>query len=273
MRQGSDLVFSPAMIDESLYAPPRKVADAADCHFYHRMEIPGYGLTTGGMWDLRDNADEYLGRVDLAGKRVLEIGPASGFLTFYMESKGAEVVSVELPLDHPWDVVPDARLDLDAFVDEVRDGIEHVRNAYWFAHERVGSKARVYYGDIYNLPDALGHFDYAIICAVLLHVRDPLRVIEQCARLAENLVITDVHHPEVPHDKPCMCWFSTNEEPAAHVWWKFSPQLFVRFAEVLGYLDNTVSFHDQLYVADGPPRTGSLFTVVSKRGPAPTGAE
>jgi SAM-dependent methyltransferase len=256
--------------DGNLYAAPRRVADAADCHFYHVMEIPGHGLTTGTMWDLRGDTAAYLGNVDLAGKRVLEIGPASGFLTFYMESQGAEVVSVELPLDHAWDVVPDAQLDLDAFVDEVQSGIESVRNAYWFTHERMGSKARVHYGDIYALPDALGHFDYAVICAVLLHVRDPLRVVEQCARLADNLVVTDLHYPDIPDDKPYMSWFSTKETPVPHVWWKFSPQIFVRFAEVLGFTDNTVSFHEQIYTADGPPRSGSLFSVVSKRDSAPT---
>ena len=86
------------------------------------------------------------------------------------------------PWTTPWDVVPDVRLDLDAFVSEVSGNIEHVQHAYWFAHERTGSEARVHYGDIYNLPDALGHFDYAVIYAVLLHVRDPLRVVEDCAR-------------------------------------------------------------------------------------------
>ena len=252
---------------ETIYATPRKITDAADCHFYHLMEIPGHGLTTNAQWDLRGNTREYLGGVDLAGKRVLEIGPASGYLTFYMESQGAEVVSVELPPEHVWDVVHDASLDLDAFVEEVRDGIERVRNAYWFTHERVGSKAQVYYGDIYDLPDALGHFDYAVICAVLLHVRDPMKVVEGCARLADNLVITDVHFPDVPLDEPYMKWFSIKEEPVAHVWWKFSPQLFVRFAEVLGFTESTVNFHEQVYVADGPPRPGALFTVVSKRDP------
>jgi hypothetical protein len=77
----------------------------------------------------------------MAGKRVLEIGPASGYLTFYMESQGAEVVSVELPPVHVWNVVSDAGLDLDAFVEEVRDGVEHVPNGYWFTHERVLSRA------------------------------------------------------------------------------------------------------------------------------------
>jgi hypothetical protein len=95
-------------------------------------------------------------------------------------------------------------------------------------------------------------------------------VVEQCARLADNLVITDAHYPDIPDDKPYMSWFSAKEEPVPHVWWKLGPQLFVRFAEVLGFSESTVSFHDQIYVADGPPRPGSFFTVVSTRDPSVT---
>jgi SAM-dependent methyltransferase len=259
--------------DEALYATPRRITDPADCHFYHLMEVPGHGLSAPAMWDLRGDTEGYLGGVDLAGARVLEIGPASGYLTFYMESQGAEVVSVELPSDHAWEFVPETGLDLTAFADELRKNLELVRNAFWFTHERVGSKAKVHYGDIYALPDALGHFDYAVIAAVLLHVRDPLRIVEECARLADNLVITELHYADIPDDKPYMSLLSTKEQPVPHVWWKFSPQTFVRFAEVLGFSENTVSFHEQVYVADfylgdGPVRTGSLFSVVSLRGPA-----
>jgi O-methyltransferase len=238
------------------------------------MDIPGHGLTIGGMWDLRENMDVYLGDIDLAGKRVLEIGPASGFVTFWMESRGAEVVSVELPLDADWDVIPDASLDTQGFLEETRQNIEFVRNAYWFTHERVGSKAKVHYGDVYALPDELGHFDIAVMAAVLLHLRDPLRVIEGCARLADSLVITEARHWDIPEDKPYMGFFSTEESPVPHVWWKISPQLLVRFGEVLGFSHNVVSFHDQLYIADGdPPRPAPLYTVVSTNGPAATSAE
>jgi hypothetical protein len=43
------------------------------------MELPGRGVIEGRDWDLRGSVDEYLGNVDFAGQRVLEIGPASGF--------------------------------------------------------------------------------------------------------------------------------------------------------------------------------------------------
>ena len=52
-----------------------------------------------GAWDLRGHEPAYLGGVDVAGKRVLELGPATGYLTFYMERMGAEVVSFEAGFD------------------------------------------------------------------------------------------------------------------------------------------------------------------------------
>jgi hypothetical protein len=75
-------------------------------------------------------------------------------------------------------------------------------------------------------------------------------------------VIADMQYPEVPLDEPIMRWFPTKEAHVPHVWWKFSPQLFMRFAEVLGFAESTVSLHEQLYVADGPP---AMFTVVAIR--------
>jgi hypothetical protein len=60
--------------DEKIFANPRKVEDVADCYFYHTMELPGCGVIEGRDWDLRGRVDEYVGNVDFAGQRVLEIG-------------------------------------------------------------------------------------------------------------------------------------------------------------------------------------------------------
>src|SRR5262245_47741399 len=87
------------------YAAAIPISSPLDCDFYHVMEIPGHGVMDGA-WDLRGRVDEYLGHVPLAGRRVLEIGPASGFLTFEMEGRGASVVAVELSDEHAWDFVP-----------------------------------------------------------------------------------------------------------------------------------------------------------------------
>lgn len=206
----------------TLYANPRTVADIGDCHFYHAMEIPGFGPTPHPQWDLRGREATYLGNLPLAGRRVLEIGPASGHLTFWMESQGAEVVSVEL--------APDADSDN---------------------------------GNIYALPEALGHFDYAVICSVLLHVRDPLRVFENCAKLADTILVTDMRYPDVSDEHPVMHLFSTPQSVSPDVWWKLSPGLFVRYGEIMGFASNSVTYHEQFWVGDEPHRFATKFTVVS----------
>ena len=117
-----------------------------------------------GLWDLRQTVDDYLGRIDFAGKRVLEIGPASGFLTIEMERRGADVVAVELPEDVGWDFVPFP----EAFLAPVREKqINHAANK---------SKAKLIHADIYNLPE-IGEFDVAVLASVLLHCQCPAKII------------------------------------------------------------------------------------------------
>ena len=76
------------MSGDDVYAAPRTVTDLNDCNFYHTMDVPGVGRVTG-EWDLRAGAREYLGGVPFAGKRVFEMGLASGFLSFFMKREGA----------------------------------------------------------------------------------------------------------------------------------------------------------------------------------------
>ena len=66
-----------------------------ECFFYHHMGLPGFGKVGKG-WDLRKTIDDYLGRFDFRGKRVLDVGTASGFLTFEMERRDAEVASFDM---------------------------------------------------------------------------------------------------------------------------------------------------------------------------------
>src|SRR6266513_5372097 len=182
--------------NDKIFAAPLKVEDVADCYFYHTMELPGYGVINGD-WDLRRELDDYLGNVAFAGQRVLEIGPASGFLTFEMEKRGADVVYVEVTDEHGWDFVPYPDARLEEVFGPRRIVMQQLKNSYWFSHVALQSKARVYYGDAYNLPAALEQFDIAVMGAVLLHSRDPLRIVEQCAKRAKSLIMVDKFHSDV----------------------------------------------------------------------------
>src|SRR6516165_11122315 len=81
--------------EAELSAAPRYVEDPSTCYFYQSMEQPGFGLQRG-EWDLRGRFDEYIGHVDLAGARVLDVGCASGYLSFSAERSGvADVYSFD----------------------------------------------------------------------------------------------------------------------------------------------------------------------------------
>src|SRR5262249_8341858 len=100
-----DTVTGKSEMNETFsYAVPRTIDNAGDCYFYHKINIPGVG-EVGDSWDLRSTIDDYLGRFNFRGKRVLDVGTASGFLTFEMERRGAEVVSFEMADGAMWDIV------------------------------------------------------------------------------------------------------------------------------------------------------------------------
>src|SRR5262249_47749227 len=108
---------------DSAASTAHEVTSLDDCYFYHTMELPGHGLVRG-EWDLRGREAAYLGHVPLAGRRVLEVGTASGHLCFAMEKSGADVVAYDLSEHDEWDIVPYAGLDV---ARHVRERQEHIR--------------------------------------------------------------------------------------------------------------------------------------------------
>lgn len=268
-------------------AAPRVVDDVSECDFYHSMDIPGHG-SVAGQWDLRNALGAYLGGVDLAGKRVLELGTADGYITFEIERQGAEVVSYDLSPDYRWDVVPYARSALSSArtadpghwlttEERFKQGIARLNNAYWLGHRAHGSKARVVYGDVYSVPEEVGEVDVALFGAILLHTRDPFAALQSPLRLTrETVVVTEMRDrlslpPALSRVKnvlprrlrqPAMRFlpdWRTGRDPDG--WWRLSPDLIVDFLGVLGFEETTVSYHTQLY--RGRPR--KMFTVVGRR--------
>lgn len=271
----------------SVAAPPRVVDDLAACDFYHTMDIPGHGHVEG-QWDLRTTLGAYLGGVDLAGRRVLELGTADGCITFDMERRGAEVVSYDLSPDFRWDVVPYARSALSTArtgdpghwlttEDRFKDGIGRLNNAYWLGHRAHSSKATMVYGDVYSVPEEIGDVDVALFGAILLHTRDPFAALASPLRLTRRTVIVteQLDRLSLPPAlsrlrhllprrlrRPAMRFlpdWRSGRDPDG--WWRLSPDLVVDFVGVLGFEDTEVSYHTQLY--QGRPRR--MFTVVGHR--------
>ena len=250
-----------------IYATPKTVSSIDDCIFYHTMEIPGYG-TVLGQWDLRQGADEYLGGVDVKGKRVLDVGTAGGFLSFYMESQGADVIAFDLSEDQSWDIVPYAGHDHQQLLLLRKETIRKLNNAFWFAHHAYKSKVRMVYGTVYATPSEIGVVDISIFGSVLLHVRDPFLALENALKLTrETVIITDVPAPN-NDSEPSMYFLPdfTRGEPW-ELWWALSPELIQRFIGVLGFESSEIKFHEQTYQRCDPERHDRvrLYTVVGRR--------
>jgi hypothetical protein len=238
------------------------------CHFYHTMDLPGIGVVHG-EWDLRETADQYLGGVDVSGKRVLEMGTASGFLCFHMERKGAEVVAYDLSDNQQWDAVPFARMDIPAYIESRRERIREINNAYWLAHRLLSSRARVVYGTVYEVPPEIGAVDVATFGAILVHVRDPFLALQRALRLTrETVVVTEALSlagaaASIPNQlRPGMAFRPKPElcEPRDS-WWALTPAVIKRFIGVLGFERTEVVYHWHQYQGD----RRILFSVIGHR--------
>ncbi len=236
------------MAAPTLYAEPIEVNDPAICSFYHRMELPGCG-TVGAQWDLRDTVDKYLGQLDFSGKRVLDIGAASGFLSFEMERRGAEVVSFDMRDGHDWNVVPHAHEQhyLPIIFDECDQAHTALRNAYWFAHQRLGSRCRAVYGDIYDLPGELGNFDIVFCGMILGHLRDPFLALYSASRLCSGtMVVTNPTSAREPwwwklpfagsrQRQGIAGFMPTAGNRSRKYWWALSDRCISQMLEILGF--------------------------------------
>jgi len=259
----------------NVYAAPRTVTDLAACDFYHSMEIPGYGEVEG-EWDLRGGEAAYLGNVDVRGKRVLEIGTASGFMCFYMERAGGEVVAFDLSPNQDVDAVPFAGSDHARQAEALRTHVARINNGFWLAHAAHGSRARVAYGSVYAPPPGLGTFDVSTFGSVLLHLRDPFLALQNVlGRTRETVVVTDVgvrtafrlplRASQVLGGPLFFRPDASTGEPRV-TWWRLTPQVVQRMIAVLGFERSDVTHHSQTFNG----RKRGLFTVVGHRTrPAP----
>jgi SAM-dependent methyltransferase len=246
------------------YAEPRRIDSPADCSFYHVMELPQVGRVGGGEWDLRGTVDAYLGDFDFRGKRALDVGAASGFLTFEMEKRGASVVSFDIGEDVDWDIAPFASgLNL-AYARRVkRESRERMLNGYWLAHRLLKSTARAFYGDIYALPEGLGSFDVVVMGAVLLHLRDPIRALSSASRLSRDaMVITDLPF-ESP--SPVMEFLPDLSMKLTDTWWRISERCMSAMLQMMGFEPPIVTQCDHLMVQADAPRPIRLSTYVARR--------
>ena len=250
--------------NESLYAENRIVSDIAECRFYHSMDLPEVGTVHGG-WDLRGRIDDYLGGVDVSGRRVYDVGTASGFLTFEMEKKGAQVVSFdaenECQIQYPRFKRHKKKQDAEQRLLSIRNNLERMKNSYWFAHRLFDSNARAVYGDIYNMPEQIGMFDVVLVSQILVHLRDPVGALIQAGEFSnDTLIITE---GVFSNDRPMQRLIPCSDNELGRGWWILSTGLYQEVLGLMGFEITSLSTNS--YNCRTRKRDIGVTTIVAKR--------
>ncbi|BBC70935.1 conserved hypothetical protein [Altererythrobacter sp. B11] len=258
-------MMNDTLTSEPPYSRPRDVQSLDECYFYHSMDVPGYGPVQG-EWDLRGRIGPYLGNFNFAGKRVLDVGAASGILSFHMETQGAEVVSFDLSDDYDWDIVPFAANDADSMRQERRRHLRRINNGYWLCHRAFQSRARMVNGVVYDIPQTIGPVDVSVFGSILLHLRDPFLALENAARLTrETMIVADLS----PYGKLASRYRRTprfmpradRPDGISDGWFRLPPLLVQEYLGILGFGQQSITWHDFQYGG----RMRPIYTIIAHR--------
>ena len=142
------------------------VADLSRKQHYHSLELNDGTVLPGliGVEALRARVRAFPIPEDLIGRRVLDVGAASGWNAFEMVRRGAEVVAVDC-----------------VEYSELRE-----------VGELRGSRIDYRLLDVDELdPAGIGTFDYILFFGVLYHLRHPLLGLERICALARDSVFIE----------------------------------------------------------------------------------
>ena len=156
---------------------------------YHSLELADGTVIPGliGIDALKARIRSFPIPEDLRGKRVLDVGAASGWNSFEMERRGADVVAV--------------------------DCVEF--EEFHMARALLGSKVDYRIMDVDELtPESVGRFDYVLFFGVLYHLRHPLLGLERICSLTTEAAFVESFVTDAGPDPSAPCtleFYETNE--------------------------------------------------------------
>lgn len=234
------------------FEKPWTMPNRDECLFYHAMKYAD-GETVQGDWTI-PSLHSYLGKYDVKGKTVLDIGTASGFIAFGAEKAGAaEVTGLDIASPYEFRGVPfagstehqDAALWRQRLYDE---NLLKLRKSWWYGWHKNKSSARCIYMPHASLHDWDERFDVVIAGAIVLHLSDPVYAIGTWAKVAKEAVIlpfTEVIWDDDMYMRPITGW---NDPEVIYSWWMLSVGLYRKIFDNLGFditFKTTYAFYDQ----------------------------
>jgi hypothetical protein len=126
---------------------------------------------------------------------VLELGPASGFLTREFERQGARVLCVDVDASTGWDVVPRHDRNYEAYIANRKElVVPKLWKSWWLSRKWFSGDAQMSYSGAESIRDLRGKqsFDIGFIGSILVHFANPYIVLSYMADLCDTLVITEM---------------------------------------------------------------------------------
>jgi len=164
----------------------RQVALLSTKGWYHSIELPDGQVIQGmiGIDALKGRLAGFPIPADLTGKRVLDVGAWTGWCSFEMERRGAQVVAVDC-----------------VEFEEFRE-----------AHRMIGSQVDYRILDVDELtPESVGLFDYVLFFGVLYHLRNPLLGLEKICAITKDTAFVESFVVDDGSAPPTMEFYETNE--------------------------------------------------------------
>jgi len=244
-------------------AAPKRGLDVSDCVFYHSVDLPSG--PQAGIWDLRGRFDEYIGHQQLDGRTVLDVGTATGFLSFEAESRGAQVTSFDARSAALWHELPIPGTqfvdDHPAWLQAAERWYEGIRNSYWLCHEELASTARYLSGDVYELEG--DQYEVVVMGQILVHLRDAISALAAAARVCADTLIVVEGSMKDKAPIAGLCGRAGGEITQA--WYHYSHGWYREVLAILGFRDVKITSgvyrcNDALH-----PRKIELATVAATR--------
>ncbi len=214
-------------------------------YWYHAVDL-GNDLVTPGDYDFRAQIDSFGFPADLTGKRVLDVGSATGYFAFEFERRGAQVVSVELPSLDKWDVLSAEREGIVRDIaaehrastpEEAYD--RHLDGPFLFCHNQLRSKVKRCYSSVYDLTLAkVGgeKFDLVYAGDILMHLFSPLKALDVLSGLCRGSLVLTIETPfPGPADQPLIAFRGLLNGTEGRTWWMPNRACAEHFLKRLGF--------------------------------------
>jgi tRNA (mo5U34)-methyltransferase len=189
----------------------RQVALLSTKGWYHSIELPDGHVIQGmiGVEALKQRLAAFPIPADLTGKRVLDVGAWTGWCSFEMERRGAQVMAVDC-----------------VEFEEFRE-----------AHRMIGSQVDYRILDVEELtPESVGLFDYVLFFGVLYHLRNPLLGLERICAITKDTAYVESFVTD-DGSAPCAMEFYETDELGGQIdnWFGPSVQCAMALCRAAGF--------------------------------------